>query len=676
MATKRVTKASTLAVTRAVTAVGASGGSGVVSYFAYVEDSFTAADSTLLTAHTPDVDGSGTGWSTKLGNGFAIQFNQAGRIAGQNVNSSVVNAGGATVCLEVELVVGSGGTNAAPGVMLRTDEAFGSTPNGYVIWLNRSANELQLVRLVSGSPTTLDSAAISLSGGESVGLVAAANGNAISAAAVIDGVVVSVSATDATHSGTYAGLYSVDNGTTTDSTFDNFRLSVGSAVTVTSSTRIVQRSGASGSVVLSGSYSGTPTAIQARAVDVADGTTVTAYTTVDESLSGGTWSGTLSVPNGGPYYLQARAISDSQIGASLPSETIIVGDVFAAIGQSNTSGVGTNNQSYSGTAPAWLVRQTSTTIDEALNDPWAINNGSWGPLLATLVDAHLGGAVPIAFITNATSATGLGPTEPDWLPPSGTEWGDFESQLASQGDPALAAVLWLQGERDAALATSAANYESAEKTLATAVNALSGTPELLSALIGYNTTWSANLDAIRQAKIANWNDGTTLPSANPIDLDLSDEGGDGLHFKTDTELGILAGRIWLALEDAVYAGTNGRGPRLSSATYSGSTIALTFDRDLDTADTTYTASAFAFDEDDGTARTVSSVTRTGTRTVDVVLSGVIDGTAPKISFGTANTAAGATIPKTAAISLPTTINGVSAVALPAEPFFAQAITAS
>ena len=675
MVTKGTASRVTKRVSKALTAVGASGGSAVVS--AYVEDTFTDSDSTLLTAHTPDNDGSEAGWSTKLANGFAIQSNKAVRNgSGANVNSSVINAGGTVVCLQVDIVVGSGGTNAAPGVILRTDGSLDATPNGYIIWLNRSASELQLLRITNGTPVTLDSAAVSLSGGESVSLVAVASGSSISASAVVAGQIVAVSATDATHSGTYAGMYSVDNGTTADSTFDNFKLSVGSAVDVSSSTRIVQRSGASASVSVSGNYSGTPTAIQVRAVTLASGAIATDYTTVDESLSGGTWSGTLSVPNGGPYYLQARSITDSQLGVSLPSSTIIVGDIFAAIGQSNTSGVGTNNQTYGGTAPAWLVRQTSTTIDETLNDPWAINDGSWGPLLATLIDAHLGGTVPIAFVTNATSATGLGPGDPDWLPPSGTEWSYFDTQLSSQGDPDLKAVLWLQGERDAALGTTAADYESAEKTLATAVNALNGTPELLSALIGYNTTWAANLDAIREAKIANWDDGTTLPSANPIDLDLSDESGDGLHFKTDTELAILAGRIWLALEDAVYSGTNGRGPRLSSATYSASTITLTFDRDLDTGDTAYASSAFAFDEDDGTARTISSVTRTGTRTVDVVLSGAIDGTAPKISFGTANTAAGVTIPKTSAISLPTTINGISAVALPAEPFFAEAITAS
>ena len=443
---------------------------------------------------------------------------------------------------------------------------------------------------------------------------------------------------------------------------------------------LVQRTGATTSVPVSGYYvDGSADSVECRVLLDADDSTVVDWTEVDASPSGNQWSGIITVPTGGPYYIEQRVLDSgsSTLESTSGTDRFIVGDIIVAAGQSNTQGRGTSNQTYAGTEAAWLYRDDDL-LDETLSDPWSNGTsagGSWGPLLATLIEADQG--VPVAFITNAEGGTGLGPDDPDWLPPSSRLWTVLSDSLDYINPTAIKAFLWLQGERDAAVETTKSEYVSAETTLATAVNALPGSPELISSLIGHNTSLvsASQLDPIRDAKIANWNSGVSLPGANPIDIDLSNESGDGLHFKTNAELATLAGRIWLALEDAVYSGSNGRGPRISAVTGKGtSELTVLFDRDLDTSDTTYTSTLFTVDNDDGTARTVSSATRTGTRAVTLALSGDLDGTDPTLTFAAGNTAAGSTMPKTEPIDLPATINSISSVALPAEPAFAVSVT--
>lgn len=149
-------------------------------------------------------------------------------------------------------------------------------------------------------------------------------------------------------------------------------------------------------------------------------------------------------------------------------------------------------------------------------------------------------------------------------------------------------------------------------------------------------------------------------------------GGGGLHYKTNAELAELAGRVWLAVHDALYSGSNGRGPRLTTSGYEDDTIRLVFDRDLESGDTTYTATAFAA-TDNASPVTITSVTKVSTRSVDIVCSAPLTGPVT-VTYGSGNTAAGATVPRTPDISLPATINSISAVKLPAEPIYAVAVS--
>lgn len=441
-------------------------------------------------------------------------------------------------------------------------------------------------------------------------------------------------------------------------------------ITLTAPPRIVQRGTTTGPLALSGTYSspGADT-VQVKVCLEADDSIVVDWTDVDVLLSSNVWSGSLSIPTGGPYVCQARLIdsSDNVLSASDSSHSLICGDVFVNLGQSNAKGFGTNNQTYSGSSVAWVVRQ-SGTIDETLNDPISDGgSGSWWPLLATLISAHTGSSVPIAVITQAEPTTALVASTAEWAYPTGAQWLLADALVESLDLNGIKAVLWLQGERDVTFSVAEGDYTEAEATLAAAINDWPGSPQLISTLTGQQTASATDstISAIRQAKITNWNNGSTWYGANTIDFNLADGSGDGLHFKTDAELAELAGRIWLALKGAVYSGANGRGPRILAAMYLGTTVTITMDQPLASA-TSYTASAWIV-KDDGVAVSVSSVAKSGGSQVVLTLASPPSGELT-VTFGRGDDAIVADFPRALSVTLPATINGLSSVSIPAEPF--------
>lgn len=459
----------------------------------------------------------------------------------------------------------------------------------------------------------------------------------------------------------------------TGSRYGSFSKTTGPDVTVTVP-RIVQRVTSSGHLALSGTYSSASAdTVQVKVLLSADDSTVIDWADVDVSLSGDAWSGSVNIPTGGPYYCQARLLDsgDSVLATSSDSDSIICGDVFVSLGQSNAVGFGTNNQTYSGSSVAWVVRQ-SGTIDTTLNDPSSDGgSGSWEPLLATLISAHVGSSVPIAFVNQSLTATALVAAGAEWSVPSGSQWLLADALVDGLNLNAIKAVLWFQGERDVSYTISKAVYKAAEAALALAVNSWPGSPQLISTLTGQQSVETdAEMDAIRLAKIENWTNGTTRYGANTIDINLADGSGDGIHFKTDAELAEVAARIWLAVKAAVYSGASGRGPRVLSATYVDTSITITMDQELDTA-TSYTASAWIV-KDDGTPVTVTSVDKSGNTQLVLTLSAARIGTLT-VTFGSGDDAIVASIPRALSVTLPATINGISSVAIPAEPFVDYAI---
>jgi len=424
-------------------------------------------------------------------------------------------------------------------------------------------------------------------------------------------------------------------------------------------TNIFQRNGSNQhTVTISGVYSMAGSeAIQSR---VNGGS----WTTFVASPSGGSFSGNLTL-NGGRNTVDLRFSVSTGVTASV---TVNVGDIFVVAGQSNASGRLTSSQTYSHASLVPLVYDQDDTGWRTLVDPTdpETSNGSIWPLLATLFMADQ--SVPCGFITTANGGTSL---TGDWkpTPTTGASYNGAVSRINAVAPNGIKALIWDQGESDAINNETRANYNAALDALETNLQtATSRTFPMICDLVGFVDP-PGTLDQIRQAQIEAWDDNADIyPGANSI-------ARRALHWETNAEGATHAALLWVAIDEALYGGPSARGPRLVSAVTVGgtSTVTLTFDRDLLASDSSYTASAFTVSHS-GTARTVNNATRTGTRTVQLTLSGALDGTSPTVTFASGNAAASATVPRTTAITLPATINSISSISVPAEPIYAASVT--
>ena len=121
-----------------------------------------------------------------------------------------------------------------------------------------------------------------------------------------------------------------------------------SARTYTTGSAVVTVTGSfsyTADIPISGSYNGTFDRIEARAV-VMSGTgnngSSTAWSTIDDALSAGTFSGTLSdVPAGGWYQIEVRSVTGGTPSQPSTVTRIGVGDIYLTCGQSNAANRGT-----------------------------------------------------------------------------------------------------------------------------------------------------------------------------------------------------------------------------------------------------------------------------------------------------------------------------------------------
>ena len=525
-------------------------------------DTFTDTDLTRIYDHTPDIDVPGNGWTERIGT-TVVNLNQSQglSVSANNIVSWLTSSGDADVTVKADITIGgatTAGTNAAPAVAVRYDS---STDTGYIVLLNRAANELTLWKLVNATPVILDTEAMTVTAGETYTVEVVADGTTITGTVGS----YSVSATNQTDYQTYVhhGIRSIDNGDVPRSRVDNFIIDESTAptadsisITYPSSYRVHQRDDSGkASIVISGAYTGTPTAIEAS-------WNGGAYTTIVASPTGGTYSGTLTAQSQGQGTLTVRFVNDTLIAAA--KSYVGIGEVFIVAGQSNAECALINAQSYShATIKASVYRQSGGWAE--LTDPTDSDTtaGSIWPLLATEVMADQG--VPVAFITTADTGTGLLSPDADWNPPSGGSFVESTTMVAGSRITNARAILWYQGERDANNAQAQSTYQSAMSSLLDALQTSYGfDTKMVAAQLAMDVRPSRDeLNAIRLAQAYLWaNDADILPGPVTMDVDLSDEGGDSLHFKTDVEAQTLANRWWYAIDRHFYAGTIERGPQV------------------------------------------------------------------------------------------------------------------
>jgi len=408
-------------------------------------------------------------------------------------------------------------------------------------------------------------------------------------------------------------------------------------------------------ITISGTYTGTPTAIEASFNGGA-------YATIDASPGGGAYSGALTGQAAGQGTLTVRFTNDTAIDATVAD--IGIGDVYVVAGQSNAEGRATNARSYThATLKATVFKQSDAWANG--NDPTdtGTSSGSPWPLLATLLMADQ--SVPVAFITTATGGTKLyGGT---WTK-NGTEYADCVQTIANSGVNGVKAVLWHQGENDANDGVTAVQYAAALSAMLDNLQTDTGFTgmKLICANLGFKTTGSvtrANLDAIRLGQLAAVaSDADILAGPVLYDVDLGDAGGDGVHFATDTEMQTLADRWWRLIEYHFYSGSDAPAYAVASVVRAGATVAVTFSGGVSplTGQTGTTGWRFT---DNGTPIAVSSAAASGSNAVILTLASTPAGT-ELLSFGSGNDAAGATLLDSGTYPLPP------------EPFVDHAVTFS
>ena len=240
-------------------------------------------------------------------------------------------------------------------------------------------------------------------------------------------------------------------------------------------------------------------------------------------------------------------------------ETYYNYDVFIIAGQSNASGRGDNNQSY--THPTLVARLFGNDyIWHELTDPTDVNTnqrdavssdvlvaGSAWPLLATAIMAVQGR--PVAFVPCAKGSSSI----VDWQPGANHE--DTTTMYGSMIHRArqifgtLRGVLWWQGEQDALNGMDTATYNAWLDALANAVEG-----DLGINLMPCKLQFCTGLDADDQAAInaaigAAWGDNPNVAIGPDLSGLVSD---DTVHLKSDVNLSAAAALWWAAIDAAYY----------------------------------------------------------------------------------------------------------------------------
>lgn len=313
--------------------------------------------------------------------------------------------------------------------------------------------------------------------------------------------------------------------------------------------RIWQRDGSgNASVTIEGTYTGSPVSLE-RSVNGG------AWETAVASPSGNVWSDTFSLSTG-QFAVAYRFSNDNLItNILLP---IAVGDIFACAGQSNLSGRGFNNQTFSDSAggvTAYLFgnddnyKQLSDPFDSDVNqvDPVSADPSAAGSWIPRFANAWLGSReVPVGFIPCALGGSEISQWSRDVS--SATLYGSMRRRILAVGG--VAGVLWEQGERDSTdvVNTPAATYQAALEQFALDVQNDFGVLTYVVPLHTITLAGYSNQANIRQAQIDAASASANIEIGQSLtDIDLS--GVDGIHFQSDTQLDTVGTRVFSSLFD-------------------------------------------------------------------------------------------------------------------------------
>lgn len=300
---------------------------------------------------------------------------------------------------------------------------------------------------------------------------------------------------------------------------------------------------------IEGTYTGEPASIEAS-------WNGGAYQVITISPSQGIYAGTLAGQPAGQGSLMVRFAGRPDTAVAV--DTVGIGDIFIVAGQSNAVGHAKTLQQYESTGGITATLFGNDDMWKELTDPYdsAYNQvdsasadrspgGSFVPRVASAIVAQE--RVPVAFVPTARGGTVI-----EWWQPGTPLYESMKRRIAAVGGT-VRAVLWFQGEGDAGRGTS---YDTYTEHMDTMIHQLTtdfpGT-RIMVGQIGQARYSEKNLNAIRQAQSDLWgNNPHVLVGPTTKDIDLHDEGGDGIHFSSDADMTEFANRWWQQLQTQVY----------------------------------------------------------------------------------------------------------------------------
>jgi len=206
---------------------------------------------------------------------------------------------------------------------------------------------------------------------------------------------------------------------------------------------------------VSGTYTGTVVAVQARIVDDGTDTEVVTWTTIDAAPSAGNFSGNITIPSGGPYNIDVRFSNDT-LTIDNGANGFLVGANVLFIGQSNAVQMFTVG---SGQVPDSKLRHWTNSGGWIV--PTAVMNGGVGFGNKYIADS----GVPVGMLVAASGGTGLtafsDPTN-NWETYASSPYAaPLTSYANALGSDGIEAVFWSQGEKDGQEGETETNYKAA-----------------------------------------------------------------------------------------------------------------------------------------------------------------------------------------------------------------------
>lgn len=364
--------------------------------------------------------------------------------------------------------------------------------------------------------------------------------------------------------------------------------------TVFTDLRVYQRVGMAKTLSIGGTCAGNPSAIQARVVDATTLAEVTAWATVATNPAGDVWTGQISVPQGSWYKIQVRDGGNFALSAQ-SSNKFGVGIVMALIGQSNMVNFNETSFGFAG----YPLSHPSVVEFEPLNSPtfrklgrltsgtyyapgtvasvyganYTNSGGFQGDgyvFLMNIMADELG--VPVAAFERAAGGQAIS----TWM--SGQpNWTTFTNTLTAAGGDCEIAI-WYQGESNSG--TSKASMLSSLATLHGQLHTATGRDSSnfhfgivslgpASAASSYSGSSDTKIGVTRSAHVeyAN-NTAGAFYVTGMQDVATSD----GIH--VNAEGYNRAGRRWPKSVVARLKGQMKCGPRITSATRSGTTVTV------------------------------------------------------------------------------------------------------